>query len=219
MLSVLSLSGLHNLIPKEKRKNIHKKRKELGETIKEMRRTLKIKFEMTFGRFRSFNNGNKRLSVRLFIPFPKLVTYNDKTKNVKKSLSPLHYIKKLLCIPDANNFVKNHFDHWERSFDLYSEWNGEAIINFKWDHFGKYYYYWYWHTFNIFQFFSVLIIYPSYPKTLPVCVINFILGAFLLSFEVRKFLFRPISYLLNPMNHLSKYTFVRFRFSLNFLKE
>ena len=140
---------------------------------------------------------NKRLSVKLFIPFSKLASYRKEYNLLKE-----------LWKPDLNEFAKNHYDciYSERqSHELYSNWNGEALVNIKWDHFGKYYYYWNWHIFNVFVIFSFLVIYPNFPTNLTVRIINIVLGLFLLYFEVRKFIIKPLNYLSSPSNHLSKY--------------
>ena len=117
---------------------------------------------------------------------------------------------KELWKPDLSEFVKNHYNITysdKQSHDLYSNWNGEALINFKWERFGKFYHHCTWHIFNVFFLFSILMIYPDeyFSKNLVISSINIILGCFLLLFEVRKFIFNPIKYLSVGSNYLSKY--------------
>jgi len=140
---------------------------------------------------------NRRLSVKLFIPFSKLASYRKEYNLLKE-----------LWKPDLNEFVKNHYDsiYSERqSHELYSDWNGEALINSKWERFGRFYYHCIWHIFNVFLIFSLSMIYQSYPKNLAISIINIILGFFLLLFEVRKIFFDPVKYLSVGSSYLSKY--------------
>jgi hypothetical protein len=142
-------------------------------------------------------NKLKKLSVKLFIPFPKFATY-CKDYNFSKEL----------WNPDLNEFIKNHYDstHSDKQpYDLYSDWNGEALIKFKWECFGKFYYHCIWHIYNVFFLFSILMIYPNLPKSLVISIINIILGFFLFLLEVRKFFFDPAKYFSIGSNFLSKY--------------
>ena len=77
------------------------------------------------------------------------------------------------------------------SNNYYNWWNFAAIINFKWNTFGKYYYYFIWLFYAIFYLcFTFAIIENN--NTL--FIISIILGFIHLYFEFRQFLWRPTIY-------------------------
>jgi len=145
----------------------------------------------------------RRTSVELFVPFIKFATYPPKPTRS-------NFLEKLFLIPtsnESNEFIKNHYSKKYskiseiQSCDLYSDWNGEALINFKWDHFAKFYHYCNWFIFTIFLFvFAFSNVYPT--KFL---IIDIILGLFLLLIEARKFIFNPKKYVWTEINYISKY--------------
>ncbi|CAG8809781.1 20403_t:CDS:2, partial [Dentiscutata erythropus] len=62
--------------------------------------------------------------IRLVVPLPKFSTYN----------SEYSFWEEILGKASSNCFIE------VQTTDLYSNWCGEALITFKWESFGKYYY-------------------------------------------------------------------------------
>ncbi|PKK61670.1 hypothetical protein RhiirC2_791467 [Rhizophagus irregularis] len=98
-----------------------------------------------------------------------------------------------LIKPKSSPFVKTI------NRDIYKTWNGEALINFKWDTYGKYYYAMIW-----IGFMALLGCFTA-AATIPQQYINeeiqnqlliasIILGFIHLSFEVRQFSYNPIKW-------------------------
>jgi hypothetical protein len=66
----------------------------------------------------------KRTPTIIFInPYIKFVNYSK----------DYNWFKELIC-PQSSPFVKTI------NRDIYKTWNGEALINYKWNNYGKYYY-------------------------------------------------------------------------------
>ncbi|GBC07473.1 hypothetical protein RclHR1_00750007 [Rhizophagus clarus] len=146
----------------------------------------------------------RRTSVELFVPLINFSTYPLKSKS--KSIRS-NFLKKIFLTPtsnESNEFIKNHYGKYSKiseiqSCDLYSDWNGEALINFKWDHFAKFYHYCNWFIFTIFLFvFAFSTVYPT--KFL---IIDIIFGLFLLFIEARKFIFHPKKYVWSEINYVN----------------
>ncbi|CAG8610546.1 16923_t:CDS:2 [Dentiscutata erythropus] len=139
--------------------------------------------------FLGYNRKFKRPALDLFIPLSKFSSY------------PVEYNfwKELLGRPQANGFVKM------QTAELYSDWNGEALLNFKWNTFGKYYYFFNWFVYTIFL--GTFAFAATDPKDfisqsnqrilLWLCII---LGFFHLSFEIRQFIFNWKDYILSAWN-------------------
>ncbi|PKK71495.1 hypothetical protein RhiirC2_828062 [Rhizophagus irregularis] len=78
--------------------------------------------------------------------------------------------------------------------DIYKTWNGESLINFKWDNYGKYYYAIIWIGFNVFLgCFTAAASVPQINSNdqSHLLIASFILGLIHLSFEVRQFIYSP----------------------------
>jgi hypothetical protein len=88
------------------------------------------------------------------------------------------------------------------SRDIYKTWNGEAIINFKWETYGRNYYIMIW-----FGFMALLGCFTA-AATIPqqyidvdiqkkLLIASIILGFIHLSFEVRQFIYNPFNWFQN----------------------
>jgi hypothetical protein len=104
-----------------------------------------------------------------------------------------------LIWPQSSPFVKTI------SRDIYKTWNGETLIEFKWNTYGKYYYWIIW-----FGFMALLGCFTC-AATIPQQYIDdnirnqllfasIILGFIHLSFEVRQFIYDPIKWIRNFWN-------------------
>ncbi|PKC62500.1 hypothetical protein RhiirA1_443876 [Rhizophagus irregularis] len=113
----------------------------------------------------------KRSAIKLYIPLPQFASYNTNYNPVKE----------FFLGPEKNEFLKLKHSHF------YSDWNGEALLNFKWEKFGRYYYYinWLLHTFFLIAF--ALATHGKFQKFF--FIISAILGIFqFLFFGFRQFL-------------------------------
>ncbi|GES84910.1 hypothetical protein GLOIN_2v1841250 [Rhizophagus clarus] len=85
--------------------------------------------------------------------------------------------------------------------ELYKTWNGEAIINFKWRLFGRYYYAGIWILFIIYLICFTLASFPSdiFNKAVrkKLFFFSIVLGSIHLSFEVRQFIWSPIRWIFD----------------------
>ncbi|PKC68823.1 hypothetical protein RhiirA1_456782 [Rhizophagus irregularis] len=118
-------------------------------------------------------------SITLMNPYIKFVNY------------PQDYnLFKELLMPQSSPFVKTI------SRDIYKTWNGETIINFKWNKFGKYYYAIIW-----FGFMGLLGCFTA-AATIPkqyiddnvqkqLLIASIVLGIIHLSFEIHQFVYNP----------------------------
>ena len=125
-------------------------------------------------------------TISFIVPFPKMCKYQDTNYNPWNEM--LYKPKSVLFYNiDSNNFYK-----W---------WNFAAVIDFKWNTFGKYYYYSIWLFYIIFYLcFTFAIVENN--NTL--FVITIILGFMHLYFELRQFLWDPKIYYKDPGNIFGK---------------
>lgn len=135
----------------------------------------------------------KRSAIKLYIPLPQFASY--------KSYNTIYdSFKEFLCGPEKNEFLKflklkdSHF---------YSDWNGEALLNFKWKTFGRLYYYINW---LLYIFFLITFVLATHGKSQKVLfIISAILGIFqFLFFEVRQFLWNKKKYFFKLWNWFGK---------------
>ncbi|CAG8518994.1 12429_t:CDS:2 [Dentiscutata heterogama] len=89
--------------------------------------------------------------------------------------------------------------------ELYSSWSGEALLNFKWNTFGKYYYYLDWAIFTLFLMtFSFAVTENGYISESVQEILlwtSIILGLFLLMYiELRQLIFNWKRYIFNLWN-------------------
>lgn len=129
----------------------------------------------------------KRSAVKLYIPLPQFASYN----------TSYYFIKEFLWGPEKNQFLKL------KDFGFYSDWNGEALLNFKWKKFGRFYYYMNWLLYIAFLIIFALATHGKFQTVF--FIISVILGFFqLLFFEVRQFLWNKKKYFLNIWNLFGK---------------
>ncbi|GES77116.1 hypothetical protein GLOIN_2v1874127 [Rhizophagus clarus] len=91
------------------------------------------------------------------------------------------------------------------SREIYKTWDGETLINFKWNHYGKYYYsiIWIGFMFLLGCFTAAATIPQQYiddDVRKKLLIASIILGFIHLSFEVRHFIYSPIKWLTNFWN-------------------
>jgi hypothetical protein len=96
--------------------------------------------------------------------------------------------------------------------EFYSNWNGEAIINFKWNTFGRTYYLFIWLIFTVFLICFTIASYPTNSLTQEIRIKLFqssiAFGFFHLIFELRQLLFwKPTKYFLSIWNLFGKNIF------------
>jgi hypothetical protein len=96
--------------------------------------------------------------------------------------------------------------------EFYTNWNGEAIINFKWKTFGRTYYFIIWLIFMIFLICFTIASYPTNLITQETREIRIKLyqttiafGFFHLILELRQFVWNPKKYFLSIWNLFGKY--------------
>ncbi|PKY21454.1 hypothetical protein RhiirB3_470328 [Rhizophagus irregularis] len=87
--------------------------------------------------------------------------------------------------------------------DIYKTWNGEVLINFKWDHYGKYYYAIIWIGFIAFLgcfTAAATITHINDDIRERLLIVSIILGFIHLSFEVRQIIYNPIKWICDFWN-------------------
>ncbi|PKC51839.1 hypothetical protein RhiirA1_482869 [Rhizophagus irregularis] len=94
--------------------------------------------------------------------------------------------------------------------NIYKTWNGEALINFKWKAYGKYYYAMIWILFMVLLgcFTAAATIsqqYISEEVRQQLFIISIILGFIHLIFEIRQFFYNIIKWFYNFWNIFGKY--------------
>ncbi|GES90191.1 hypothetical protein GLOIN_2v1874127 [Rhizophagus clarus] len=91
------------------------------------------------------------------------------------------------------------------SSDIYKTWNGESLINFKWNAYGKYYYAMIWIGFmSLLGCFTVAATTP--PQDIDndiqkrLLITSIVLGSIHMTFEIRQFFFDPIRWISDFWN-------------------
>ncbi|GBB83467.1 hypothetical protein RclHR1_01020008 [Rhizophagus clarus] len=119
----------------------------------------------------------KRSAIKLYIPLPQFVSYPTN----------YNFFKEFLLGPEPNEFLKL------KDTDLYSDWNGEALLNFKWRKFGRFWYCINWLLYTIFLISFALATHGKFQRT--TYYFSAALGFFqLLFFELRQFLWKIKKY-------------------------
>ncbi|KAF0412145.1 transient receptor potential cation channel subfamily a member 1-like [Gigaspora margarita] len=139
---------------------------------------------------RKLFNGTPQLF--LMFPFPNFVAYDDNEEND-------NLLKKLFK-PRSSHFV--NID----DLTFYSTWNCEALINFKWNTFGKKCYFAIWLIYIVF-FGSFIIVatlshYISWPCQKILLIITTVLGFWHLFIEIRNITFSHKEYFESLWNYL-----------------
>jgi hypothetical protein len=104
-----------------------------------------------------------------------------------------------LIKPQSSPFVKTI------NSDIYKTWDGETIVNFKWNTYGKYYYVIIWIGFiALLGCFTTAATIPQQYINVDIqkqlLIASIILGFIHLSFEVRQFIYNPIKWIRNFWN-------------------
>ncbi|GBB94814.1 hypothetical protein RclHR1_02420001 [Rhizophagus clarus] len=115
------------------------------------------------------------------------------------SCYPLEYSWwKELFYPRPNVFVNTC------KKEFYTNWNGEAIINFKWKTFGRIYYFIIWLLFMIFLVCFIIASYPTNSLNEEIQIklykTSVAFGFYHLIFELRQFIWNPKKYFLSIWN-------------------
>ncbi len=125
----------------------------------------------------------------LLIPFPYYTSYP----------SEYNWLMELFIRPKSSPFVETN------NIEFYKTWNGEALINFKWRVYGKYYYMGIWLLYIIFL--TCFIIASSISNLNSsndyrnyFLIASIVLGCVHLSFEIRQFIWNPYKWLSNFWN-------------------
>ncbi|CAI2192055.1 12914_t:CDS:2 [Funneliformis geosporum] len=130
----------------------------------------------------------KKNVIRFVVPYLGFTIYS----------SDYYYLMELLR-PTANPFITID----DQAF--YDNWNTEAIINFKWDTYGRIYYHFSW------GFFTLLLLSFGIGSTLSTSVmsndtrnafliISIVLGSFHIIHEIRQFIWNTEKYIINLWN-------------------
>ncbi|CAG8508277.1 7240_t:CDS:2, partial [Scutellospora calospora] len=136
-----------------------------------------------------------RPTVKLMVPTANFATYSNDYSTWEE----------LIC-PPTNFFISLN------SPDQFKWWNIKALINFKWNTYGRFYYYVNWIIYTAFML-SFTIIATIPPDTITLVhsqvyqTISIILGFFFLTFEIRQFLFDPSTYLYSFWNWIAQRIF------------
>ncbi|CAI2169979.1 17917_t:CDS:2 [Funneliformis geosporum] len=100
-----------------------------------------------------------------------------------------------LSIPQANLFIELD----DQAF--YESWNAEAIVNFKWNTFGKYYYRFVWGIFTVFLLsFGLASTLSSSVTTENLLYLSIFLGVFHMLHELRQFVWDWKAYITDLWN-------------------
>ncbi|CAG8526929.1 16753_t:CDS:2 [Acaulospora morrowiae] len=128
------------------------------------------------------------LTIRLMIPLPKFVTYPDSYNSLMDFIYPA-----------PSPFVMSY------NIDLYKILIGEALLNFKWNTYGRKYYFIVWGIYTIFL--CSFVIAATLSNQIPWNVQRYLLegvialGVYHLIFEIRQLIFSPIFYITSPWNY------------------
>ncbi|RHZ88669.1 hypothetical protein Glove_21g125 [Diversispora epigaea] len=125
-------------------------------------------------------------TIDLYIPLPGFASYSV----------TYNFFEEFFWKAEPNGFVQTIIP------ELYSDWAGEALINFKWKTFGRIYYIGIWilYTFFFVTFtlatteFDGFLTSKERKFLLKICVL---LGIIQLYFEIRKFIWNPGKYITN----------------------
>jgi len=128
----------------------------------------------------------------LIIPYPKLFNYDHDYSFWKE-----------FCKPKSNIFIELD------TMELYKHWNGQVILDFKWNAFGFNYYIGIWITNIMLMICSATVATTqlSDDRRNTLLAIIIILGLFHLNFEIRRFVWNPVKYISDLWNYFGKRDF------------
>jgi hypothetical protein len=142
----------------------------------------------------AINKKQRKQQIVLIIPY------------IDYSRYPLEYsFWKEIFYPQSSAFINTC------KKEFYTNWNGEAIINFKWKTFGMIYYFIIWLIFMVFLVCFTIASYPTNSITQKVRIslyqTSIAFGIYHLLFELRQFVWNPKIYFLSIWNLFGKYIF------------
>src|SRR6185312_5063541 len=138
----------------------------------------------------------RRSTLTLVVGLPRFCAY-----------PPNYSFLKDFLFPASSPFVTSTVSD---NRDLFRTWDGEALINFKWQTFGLYYYMFIW-----IQFIALFVCFAATmtdgesalvdnPTKRNLVLASAILTVWHLHFEVRQFIWNPVYYVLSPWNWIGK---------------
>ncbi|KAF0541197.1 transient receptor potential cation channel subfamily a member 1-like [Gigaspora margarita] len=148
-------------------------------------------FDLIVKRVISFYNVGHSTTV-LAIPLPNFVSYPNSYSFLEE-----------LLVPSPNPFTYSNKVE-VINFEFYRYLNGEALLKFKWDTYGRKYYLTIWAIYTIFL--CNFIIAVSYYKSISQTTLSILLyaticlGIWHLFFELRQFIFSPLTYIYSAWN-------------------
>ena len=158
--------------------------------------------------YKSYDFISKKLSLIFYETQKSTITFIN--PYIKFVSYPQDYVWwQELIKPQSSPFVQSI------DIEICNTFNGEALINFKWNLYGKYYYALIWIIFIVFLGCftaataiseNVLSISDHIRKQL--LKASIILGFFHLINEIRQFIYDPNKWVRDPWNYLGKYSFV-----------
>jgi hypothetical protein len=135
-----------------------------------------------------FNEQKTKPKLTFLVPFPGYVKYPK----------DYNFLEELLIKSQSSSFSQT------QNNELYKTWNGEAIINFKWRVFGKYYYVGIWSLFIIYLTCFTLASVPydifNNEDRKKLFFSSIIFGSIHLLFEVRQLIWSPIMWISDIWN-------------------
>ncbi|KAF0408463.1 transient receptor potential cation channel subfamily a member 1-like [Gigaspora margarita] len=150
---------------------------------------LKISFNPQISKISSYFTTNyTQETVMLMNPLLNFATYSKDYSSYSK----------IFCLP------RNSFNSLDSS-DYCKWWNIKAIINFKWNSYGKQYYFVMWTFYSIFMFCFLIVStisnnQISWSKRVVFLMATILLGFIQMIFEIRQFIHRPLFYITSPWN-------------------
>ena len=139
-------------------------------------------------------------------PYIKFVNYPPLVQNHhSKNRRICNWLLELI-MPQPSPFVETI------NRDIYKTWNGETLINFKWNTYGKYYYAFIWIMFMaLLGCFTIATTVPQQfigdDVQRQLLIASIVLGFIHLIFEVRQFIYNPIKWIRDFWNVFGKYIY------------
>ena len=131
--------------------------------------------------------------MKLVVPYPGLITYKNEYS----------FWKEFLFKPENSIFIELD------TLELYKHWNGQVILDFKWNTFGFNYYIAIW----IINIMLIMCFATATTAKLPddsrnsLLVTVIVLALFHLSFEIRRLIWNPVKYIKDFWNYFGKIFF------------
>ncbi|CAG8553083.1 6806_t:CDS:2 [Acaulospora morrowiae] len=138
-----------------------------------------------------FSPDEGKLTIKLVFPFPNFVSYPTEYNTYLELIYPKH--------SPFTDYDKPH---------LYKWWNGEALLDFKWNKYGRKYYLSIWAFYTIFMasftISATLESQLSWNMLKALLISTIVTGMILLLFEIRQFAYDMRRYVASPWNYFGK---------------